>query len=57
MAGSLLPASMYLSMPREGKIVHAGQRVWMLRVKHPLARPYHLHVQLFVLVPSTFEQG
>jgi len=35
-------------------IVHAGQRVWMLRAKHPLASLHHLHLQLFGLVPSAF---
>ena len=34
------------------KIVHAGQRAWMLGPQHPLSRLHHLHVQLFRLCPS-----
>src|SRR6266480_4303206 len=41
-----------LSFPREGKIIHGGQRVWMLSAKHPLSSLHHLHLQLFGLLPS-----
>jgi hypothetical protein len=38
-----------LPFPRQSKVIHAVQRVWMLLAKHLLSRLHHSHVQPFGL--------